>query len=123
MPRNNRKKKSRKLKQLEEKLKIIQREIARREKKVPSTVNSSPSKPTKRRKSNKTVFAECQSLLDRIRKLAYSKPFLLPVDWKALNIPKYPQIIKKPMDLQTVQNRLNNARYRTPYDFGSYVVL
>jgi hypothetical protein len=32
-----------------------------------------------------------------------AEAFNEPVDWKALNLPSYPQIIKNPMDLGTVK--------------------
>ncbi|EQL35718.1 hypothetical protein BDFG_02654 [Blastomyces dermatitidis ATCC 26199] len=38
-------------------------------------------------------------------------PFYYPVDPVALNIPTYHSIIKKPMDLQTVQTRLQTGQY------------
>ncbi|KAI8986416.1 Bromodomain-containing protein [Pilobolus umbonatus] len=39
--------------------------------------------------------------------------FILPVDPVAYNIPDYFDIIKKPMDLSTVQTKLKNDEYRT----------
>merc|ERR1711934_271889 len=38
-------------------------------------------------------------------------PFAIPVDYVALGIPHYPDIIKKPMDLGTVQKRLTSGQY------------
>eukprot|EP01084_Bolivina_argentea_P292651 503150_1 len=110
MPR----KKSKKLKHLEEKLKLVKKELARRKKLSVST----PSKSKRSRKSKLTVFEECSALLEKVKKMQYSKAFLRPVDWKNLNIPTYPQIIKHPMDLLTVENKLNNNSYETPYDFA-----
>ena len=112
MPRRT---KSKKLKQLEEKLRIIKREIERRKK---LQNNSSTPKSKRSRKSIKTPFEECRGILDRLKKVTYSKPFSDPVDWKALNIPTYPKIIKHPMDLSTVQRNLENGEYQTPYHFA-----
>eukprot|EP01083_Nonionella_stella_P066570 175410_1 len=113
MPR----KKSKKLKQLEDKLKIIKKEIARRKKL--SASSSAPSKSKRSRKSAKSPFEECKTLLDKIKKIQYSKPFLDPVDWKALNIPTYPHIIKHPMDLHTIESKLTNNQYHNPYQFSN----
>lgn len=35
-----------------------------------------------------------------------SWPFLLPVDVEALDIPEYYEIIKEPMDLQTIESKI-----------------
>ena len=43
--------------------------------------------------------------------LEYSYPFLNPVDPVALNIPTYHKIIKKPMDLGTINRNLKNDAY------------
>ena len=109
--------KSKKLKQLEEKLKIIKKEIARR-KKLQNSSSTTTSKSKSGRKSLKSPFDECRSLLDRIKKNSYSKIFLNPVNWRQLNIPNYPKIIKNPMDISTVERNLKKTDYHTPYDFA-----
>lgn len=38
-------------------------------------------------------------------------PFSAPVDFVALNIPSYPNIITKPMDLKTMEEKLKDGRY------------
>lgn len=42
---------------------------------------------------------------------SYNWPFLSPVDWRALEIPTYPTIITRPMDLSTIKKRLDNDEY------------
>ncbi|CAD8171690.1 unnamed protein product [Paramecium octaurelia] len=42
-----------------------------------------------------------------------SVEFRQPVDYKRLNLPDYIQIVKRPMDLGTVQFKLNNNTYKT----------
>lgn len=37
--------------------------------------------------------------------------FLLPVDYKALNIPDYPLIITHPMDISTVKQGIKASKY------------
>ena len=112
--------KSKKLKQLEQKLKIIKREIERRKKMQSGTSTPTAAIPRKRgrKASNKSPFEECQLILDRIKKTSYSKPFSDPVDWKRMNIPNYPKIIKHPMDLSTIDKKLHRHEYLTPYDFA-----
>ncbi|KAF2404919.1 Bromodomain-containing protein [Trichodelitschia bisporula] len=60
--------------------------------------------------------AEYRNLVDVIRKTKKVKtalPFLHPVDAVALNIPTYPQIIKTPMDLSTIEKKLKDSQYPT----------
>lgn len=42
-----------------------------------------------------------------------SLEFLQPVDYEALNLHDYPVIIRKPMDLSTVRDKINNSDYET----------
>ncbi|CAD8082616.1 unnamed protein product [Paramecium sonneborni] len=42
-----------------------------------------------------------------------SVEFRQPVDYKRLNLPDYIQIVKRPMDLGTLQYKLNNNVYKT----------
>lgn len=53
--------------------------------------------------------------MHRIVCMMYVRPegaaFRQPVDWKGLGLIDYPQIIKKPMDLGTIKNNLENGKY------------
>mmetsp|Transcript_21923 Transcript_21923/g.62200 ORF Transcript_21923/g.62200 Transcript_21923/m.62200 type:complete len:213 (+) Transcript_21923:143-781(+) len=42
-----------------------------------------------------------------------AEPFRSPVDWKALGLYDYPQIIKRPMDLGTVKKKVAARKYIT----------
>lgn len=58
--------------------------------------------------------AQKKFLLERIRntkKIKVSNAFKTPVDIVALNIPAYPTIITKPMDLGTMENKLKAGAY------------
>jgi bromodomain-containing factor 1 len=58
--------------------------------------------------------AQNKFLLERIRntkKIKVSLAFKDPVDPVALNIPTYPELVKKPMDLSTMENKLKENRY------------
>lgn len=49
--------------------------------------------------------------------------FMQPVDHVALNLPQYPQIVKFPMDLGTIQRRLNSGSFAHFDEFASDVTL
>jgi len=114
----SRSKRSKKLKQLEDKMKIIKKELQRRRKneRVATSEKTSPAK--KRRKPTKAPFEECLAILDRMSKLQYCKAFLQPVDWKAMNLPTYPQVIEHPMDMSTVRRKVLGNEYQSPYQFA-----
>ena len=42
-----------------------------------------------------------------------SSAFRQPVDWKGLGLLDYPQIIKKPMDLGSIKQNLENNKYES----------
>jgi bromodomain-containing factor 1 len=59
-------------------------------------------------------------LLERIRntkKIKVSLAFKDPVDHIALNIPTYPDLVKHPMDLSTMENKLKENRYNYVREF------
>lgn len=62
----------------------------------------------------------CSGVLKELHKklhLSYSSPFLEPVDWEGLNLPDYPHIIKRPMDLGTVKTKFHAGDYISALDF------
>ena len=64
--------------------------------------------------------AQNKFLLERIRntkKIKVSLAFKDPVDPVALNIPTYPQIVTKPMDLSTMEGKLKENRYTYVREF------
>lgn len=44
-------------------------------------------------------------------------PFQIPVDPVALQIPDYFDVVKEPMDLSTIKEKLNNGDYKDPWEF------
>ena len=54
-----------------------------------------------------------QKIMGNVKRIAAAKPFLLPVDPIGLKIPTYPDIIKKPMDLKTLEDNLRADKYST----------
>ncbi|KAK4336698.1 hypothetical protein RND71_043444 [Anisodus tanguticus] len=54
---------------------------------------------------------------------SYAWPFYKPVDVHMLNLPDYYDIIKHPMDLGTVKQKMENREYKRPEEFASDVRL
>mmetsp|Transcript_26135 Transcript_26135/g.72068 ORF Transcript_26135/g.72068 Transcript_26135/m.72068 type:complete len:218 (+) Transcript_26135:216-869(+) len=50
-----------------------------------------------------------------------AEPFREPVDWKALGLFDYPQVVSEPMDLGTVKSRLKTKKYNTFAQVGADV--
>lgn len=62
----------------------------------------------------------CAQTLRELKKNKYRDinfPFLEPVDVVALNIPDYVKIIKHPMDLSTIERKLEEGDYDAPEQF------
>eukprot|EP01124_Arcella_intermedia_P007856 TRINITY_DN14870_c0_g1_i2.p1 TRINITY_DN14870_c0_g1~~TRINITY_DN14870_c0_g1_i2.p1 ORF type:complete len:127 (-),score=44.61 TRINITY_DN14870_c0_g1_i2:305-685(-) len=55
----------------------------------------------------------CKKILKNLLQMKESWPFMEPVDPIALKIPNYLEIIKKPMDLSTVNEKLDNDEYES----------
>ncbi|KAJ3432997.1 bromodomain-containing protein [Anaeramoeba flamelloides] len=56
---------------------------------------------------------ELIDMIDLVSTQSHAKPFLKPVDWKELELPTYPEIIKNPMDLGTIKKKLQARQYST----------
>ncbi|KAJ3009858.1 hypothetical protein HKX48_007722 [Thoreauomyces humboldtii] len=59
----------------------------------------------------------CSTALKSIKRLKDARPFQIPVDPIALNIPNYRNIIKNPMDLSTMEAKLRDQRYANAQEF------
>ncbi|KAL8696790.1 MAG: hypothetical protein Q9224_002619 [Gallowayella concinna] len=82
------------------------------------------SKPKKKKYQAELKF--CLHLLDELAKPKYQSltyAFATPVDPVALNIPDYHSVIKKPMDLRTVREKLENGQYENAKEFEADVKL
>lgn len=55
--------------------------------------------------------------IKNIKRLKDAGPFLKPVDTVKLNIPLYYNFIKRPMDLSTIERKINASAYETPEQF------
>ncbi|KAF9014933.1 Bromodomain-containing protein [Cyathus striatus] len=86
------------------------------------------AEPAKKSKKGKRVKDDgtaeqlrfCSKVLTDLHKKQYyniAHPFYEPVDWVKLEIPSYPKVIKKPMDLSTMRKKLENNDYSTATKF------
>ena len=41
----------------------------------------------------------------------------IAVDWVKMDLPSYPKVVKKPMDLSTIRKKLNDGDYATASNF------
>ena len=62
-------------------------------------------------------FKKCSKVLSMLKRNENVGPFLEPVDPVALGIPTYFEVIKRPMDLSTVDMKLKNHDYASPEQF------
>jgi bromodomain-containing factor 1 len=77
---------------------------------------SESSKPRRKARWSTDAMTESQNAFLRTQ-IGYTKKkkdaayFLRPVNYGALKLPTYPDIIKQPMDLSTVETKLRNNEY------------
>ncbi|KAK4438785.1 Transcription factor GTE4 [Sesamum alatum] len=69
------------------------------------------------------VFKSCNALLERLMKHKHGWVFNKPVDAVGLGLHDYFEIIKNPMDLGTVKDRLTQNWYKSPLEFAEDVRL
>jgi Bromodomain/Bromodomain extra-terminal - transcription regulation len=72
-------------------------------------------------KHTSDMMKKCFKVLSQLQKQEAAYPFLKPVDYVALGIPDYPDIIKEPIDLSKVEKRLRTGAYKTPLQFAADV--
>jgi hypothetical protein len=65
----------------------------------------------------KNVFNHCDSILQALKNSRDSAPFWRPVDPVADGAPDYYTVVKKPMDLGTVQTKLHGRGYKSSDEF------
>jgi bromodomain-containing factor 1 len=87
---------------------------------VPTKRNSEFGAGRPRKKKYELQLKFCEEVLKdlmSVKNWQANQYFMDPVDPVALNIPTYFQIIKKPMDLKTVKQKLQNNEYERAKDF------
>ncbi|XP_010420059.1 PREDICTED: transcription factor GTE9 isoform X2 [Camelina sativa] len=89
------------------------------------TVNpiSAAAKPTPVSTAVMLLMKQCEALLKRLMSHQYGWVFNTPVDVVKLNIMDYFNVIKHPMDLGTVKNKLTSGTYSCPSEFAADVRL
>ncbi|GAA5795449.1 hypothetical protein HPULCUR_000807 [Helicostylum pulchrum] len=79
---------------------------------VSRTNSPSPSiPPGSKTNMTRDQVKYCGAIMRNLKKHRDATPFLHPVDYIKLNVPDYPKVIKYPMDLTTVDQKLNNGEY------------
>ena len=63
--------------------------------------------------NNEFPKEQCLNIMDKLTNFSISKMFLQPVDPERDNIPNYFSIVKNPMDLSTVRQKLQEDKYST----------
>ncbi|KAL2148918.1 hypothetical protein VTH82DRAFT_1604 [Thermothelomyces myriococcoides] len=103
--------------------------LIRRDSTKPDSRTKRPVKPahskdlvydTKRKKKLPLDLRFCDEVLTELRKTKHydiNAAFMQPVDPVALNIPDYHKVIKRPMDLQTMANKLSAGEYQSIKEF------
>lgn len=93
---------------------------------IPTKRNSDFSGARPKKKKYELELRFCDETLKNImssKHWAVNQYFMHPVDPVALNIPQYFQVIKKPMDLSTVRQKLDGGHYEKAKDFEEDVRL
>ncbi|XP_072019979.1 LOW QUALITY PROTEIN: bromodomain adjacent to zinc finger domain protein 2B-like [Amphiura filiformis] len=89
---------------------------------IPGSPADTPKSETKHvSKKHKDNMAPCKQMVSELDKEENSWPFLLPVNTKQFT--SYRKIIKKPMDLSTLRNKMHNGSCRTHEEFAADVRL
>ncbi|KAI8321285.1 Bromodomain-containing protein, partial [Martensiomyces pterosporus] len=78
---------------------------------------SVPAQPRPESIMTKEQHKYCTAIVRALKKHRDAGPFLNPVDIVALNIPDYPDIVKYPMDLGTVEKKLKARQYADTQTF------
>ena len=64
-------------------------------------------------------LAHMKKVVSNLKKPKYTTAFKAPIDPVMLGIPNYPEIIKVPMDLSTLETKLKKKQYKTVKKFRS----
>ena len=78
---------------------------------------SRPDNPDFQQEMSTLQQKALRKLLSDIKKYKYASKFSKPVNPVVEGIPNYPEIIKNPMDLETMGTKLKTNEYRTVADF------
>ncbi|KAI8098960.1 Bromodomain-containing protein [Halteromyces radiatus] len=86
-----------------------------------SSRGSSPSPYSFASSSNSNMTRDqikyCGAIMRNLKKHRDATPFIHPVDYVKLKIPDYPKIIKHPIDLTTIDRKLQHGEYNDVNEF------
>ncbi|SMQ46124.1 unnamed protein product [Zymoseptoria tritici ST99CH_3D1] len=88
---------------------------------APSSSSAAPAQATAQYDTKPMTALQKTFLQDKMKNLKKTKnsgPFSSPVDYVALGIPSYPEVIKQPMDLGTMDQKLKAGQYATVQEFA-----
>lgn len=68
-------------------------------------------------------YKQAMACMEAVQAHPDADPFMVPVDWRGLNLPDYPKIVKKPMDLGTILEKLDSDKYTSLAAFATDVRL
>jgi hypothetical protein len=71
----------------------------------------------------KEDFPEMNKILLSIMSSRESFAFLEPIDWKGMGLVDYPDIVKKPMDLGTIKNKIETKEYESAEEISNDIRL
>jgi hypothetical protein len=72
-------------------------------------------------KGTREFGKKCKTIIELLRKHKFAEPFFRPVDQITLRIPDYFDIIKEPMDFQTIHKKLHENVYVNQEEFEADV--
>lgn len=94
---------------------------------IPNINAAPPPHPSHKSKEKLSeALKSCNEILKELftkKHSSYGWPFYKPVDAELLGLHDYHDIIKKPMDLGTVKQKMDNREYRTAQEFAADVRL
>ena len=70
-----------------------------------------------KRQLSREDTTRCLKVIETLLNDPESYEFRVPVDWKGLGLEDYPLIIKTPMDLGTIKQKLKKSRYESVEEF------
>ena len=89
----------------------------------PSQTNGSPAPTTSMADGDESItqprLAHMKKIISNLKKSNASQNFRVPVDYVALNLPSYPEVVKTPMDLSQIDNKLKKQQYNSVSEFTS----
>lgn len=95
------------------------RAIKKPVKDLPDALPQHSSKPKGRQTEAMKACHEIIKEMFSKKHSTYAWPFYKPVDTEQLDLHDYKQVIKKPMDLGSVKNKLESREYRSPAEFAT----